>query len=81
MPAAFDAALPCQEELQSNVLRGTLPGRRFGVVAHEGLEIGYSTDSPDWGGTFYGERVKLKGTGTAVIGELGRAEQLSASSR
>lgn len=60
-PAGFRAALPCQDELQSNVLRGALAGGEYGVLAHEGLEIGYSTDSPDWGGTFYGERVRLKG--------------------
>jgi hypothetical protein len=62
MPTGFGAALPREEELQSNVLRGTLPGGRYGVLAHEGLEIGYSTDSLDWGGTFYGERVRAKGS-------------------
>jgi hypothetical protein len=61
-PAGYRAAVPGQDELQSNVQRGTLPGGEYGVVAHEGLEIPYSTDSPDWGGTFYGERVKLKGS-------------------
>lgn len=69
MPAGFGAALPCQEERQSNVLRGTLPGGRYGVMGHEGLEIGYSTDSPDWGGTFYGERVKLKGNWNLLSGD------------
>ncbi|MGH2992421.1 MAG: hypothetical protein ACRDL1_02665 [Solirubrobacterales bacterium] len=38
-------------------------------MAHEGLEIGYSTDSPDWGGTFYGERVRLKGTRNLLFGD------------
>lgn len=61
-PAGFGAALPREEELQSNVVRGTLPGGGYGVLAHEGLEIGYSTDSLDWGGTFYGERVRAKGS-------------------
>jgi hypothetical protein len=60
-PAGFRAALPCEEELQSNVLRGVLPGGEYGVMAHEGLEIGYSGDSFDWGGTFYSVRVTAKG--------------------
>ena len=69
MPAGYRAALPAQDELQSNVLRGALPGGEYGVMAHEGLEIGYSTDSPDWGGTFYGERVKMKGDWRPVVGD------------
>jgi hypothetical protein len=68
-PAGFGAAVPCEEELQSNVLRGTLPGGAYGVVANEGLEVPWSTDSPDWGGTFHGERVKLKGSRVPVIGD------------
>src|SRR5207342_845262 len=38
-------------------------------MAHEGLEIGYSTDSADWDGTFYGERVKLKGNWNLLFGD------------
>lgn len=68
-PAGYRAAVPCQDELQSNVLRGTLPGGEYGVMAHEGLEIGYSTDSADWDGTFYGERVKLKGNWNLLFGD------------
>jgi hypothetical protein len=41
-PAGYRAALPGQGELQSNVLRGVLPGGEYGILAHEGLEIGYS---------------------------------------
>jgi hypothetical protein len=67
-PAGFRAALPCQEGLQSNVLRGMLPGGEYGVAAHEGLEIGFSTDSLDWGGTFYGTRVTAKGDWRPVVG-------------
>jgi hypothetical protein len=62
-PAGFRAALPCDEGRQSNVLRGVLPGGEYGVVAHEALEIGYSADSFDWGGTYYGIRVTAKGEG------------------
>ena len=61
-PAGLRAAMPCDEGLQSNVIRGKLPGGAYGVVAHEGLEIPCSTDSPDWGGEFYGVRLKLKGS-------------------
>ena len=65
-PAGFRAALPCDEQLQSNVLRGTLPGGEYGVLAHEGLEIEWSVNSAisdlDWNGTFYGVRlVHLRG--------------------
>src|SRR3954463_6047430 len=49
--AGFRAALPCDEERQFNVVRGVLPGGAYGVMAHEALEIGYSGDSLDWGGT------------------------------
>lgn len=62
-PAGFRAAVPGEEELQSNILRGVLPGGEYGVIAHEGLEVGFSVDSPDWGGTFYGLRVIARGGG------------------
>jgi hypothetical protein len=60
-PAGYRAAVPCREELQSNVLRGELPGGEYGVMAHEGLEIQSSGDSLDWNGTFYSLRVRIKG--------------------
>jgi hypothetical protein len=60
-PAGYRAAVPGKEELQSNVLRGVLPGGEYGVIAHEGLEIRYSGDSLDWNGTFYSLRVTAKG--------------------
>jgi hypothetical protein len=60
-PAGYRAAVPGREELQSNVLRGVLPGGEYGVIAHEGLEIGYSGDDLDWGGTFHSLRVTAKG--------------------
>src|SRR5215211_1159355 len=68
-PAGFRAAVPCAEELQSSVLRGMLPGGEYGVIAHEGLEIGTSVDGFDWGGSFYGVRVIAKGGG-GVLGLL-----------
>jgi hypothetical protein len=60
-PAGYRAALPGEEELQSNVLRGVLPGGEYGIIAHEGLKIGYSGEDLDWGGTFYSVRVTAKG--------------------
>jgi hypothetical protein len=73
-PAGFRAAVPCADELQTNVLRGILPGGEYGVMANEGLEVGYTTDSPDWGGTFYGERVTMKGTGLSLFGKTNEAQ-------
>ena len=67
-PAGFRAALPGDEALRSNVLRGVLPGGEYGVMAQEGLEIGYTTDSPDWGGTFYSVRVTAKGDFGGILG-------------
>jgi hypothetical protein len=60
-PAGFRAAVPCEEELQSNVMRGRLPGGAYGILAHEGLEVGWTDESPDWGGTFFGTRVTARG--------------------
>jgi hypothetical protein len=60
-PAGFRAAVPCQEDLQWNVMRGGLPGGAYGVLAHESLDVGWTDDSPDWGGTFYGTRVIARG--------------------
>lgn len=56
-PAGFRAALPGRPEVQHNVMRGVLPGGEYGVLANEGLEIGYSIDSLDWNGTFHGLRL------------------------
>lgn len=67
MPAGFRAVLPCEVELRSNVLRGDLPGGAYGVMAHEGLEIGWSGDTPDWGGSFYGQRVTAKSEGGGLL--------------
>jgi hypothetical protein len=67
-PAGYRAALPCDEELQSNVLRGVLPGGEYGVLANEGLEIGFTTDTPDWGGSYYGLRVIAKGDFGGILG-------------
>ena len=60
-PAGFRAALPCQDELQSNLLRGSLPGGEYGILAHEGLEVGWTVNGSDWGGTFYGIRITAGG--------------------
>jgi hypothetical protein len=68
MPAGFRAALPGDEELRSNVLRGTLPGGAYGVLANEGLQIGWTGDDPDWGGTFYSIRVTAKGEFGGILG-------------
>jgi hypothetical protein len=67
-PAGFRAAVPGAEELQSNVLRGVLPGGEYGVIAHEGLEIGTLGDGFDWDGTFYGVRVIAKGDFGGILG-------------
>ncbi len=60
-PAGYRAALPCQAELQTNVLRGALPGGEYGILAHEGLEVGWTVNGSDWGGTFYGVRITAGG--------------------
>jgi hypothetical protein len=44
-PAGYRAALPGSPDVQHNVMRGVLPGGAYGILAHETLEIGYSTDS------------------------------------
>jgi len=62
-PAGYRVGVPGREELQSNVLRGVLPGGEYGVMAHEGLEIGSLLDGLEWSGTFYGLRVVAKGEG------------------
>ena len=49
-PGGYRAAVPCEEELQFNVLRGALPGGEYGVVAHENLQIGWSENRSDWSG-------------------------------
>src|SRR3954449_11867370 len=59
--AGYRTVLPCDEERQFNVVRGVLPGGAYGVMAHESLEIGYSGEDLDWGGTFHSVRVVAKG--------------------
>src|SRR3954471_14290255 len=44
-------AFPCSEELQFNVLRGTLPGGEEGVLFHEVKVFDDGT-----GGTFFGKK-------------------------
>ena len=52
--AGFRAALPAWEEEQHNLMRGVLPGGRYGVLLHELLKThGESSTMP---GTFYGVR-------------------------
>jgi hypothetical protein len=65
-PAGYRAVVPCEPELQSNVVRGTLPGGAYGVMAHEGLEIGYTGESLDWDGTFHSLRVTAKSGDSAA---------------
>jgi hypothetical protein len=75
-PAGYRAAVPGKEELQSNTLRGELAGGAYGVLAHEGLEVGYSGDSFDWGGTFYSIRVRTTGVGLrGMLPFSGRANE------
>jgi hypothetical protein len=50
------AAFPCSEELQFNVLRGTLPGGEDGVLFHEVKVFDEST-----GGTFFGKKATTPG--------------------
>ncbi len=66
-PAGFRAAVPGEEQLQSNVLRGSLPGGEYGVLANEALDVGWTDDSPDWGGTFYGTRVVARGETGGIL--------------
>jgi len=75
-PAGYRAAVPGKDELQSNVLRGQLAGGEYGVIVHEGLEVGYSADSFDWGGTFYSIRVRTGGVGLrGMLPFSGRANE------
>jgi hypothetical protein len=58
------------------VLRGELPGGEYGVLAHESLEIGYSAESFDWGGTFHSVRVTTGGVGLrGLLPFSGRANE------
>src|SRR5215211_5424916 len=43
-PAGFRAAVPAEEDFQSNVLRGRLPGGEYGVIANEALDVGWTDD-------------------------------------
>jgi hypothetical protein len=59
-PAGYRAALPGSPDRQHNVMRGMLPGGAYGVLAHETLQLGYSGESFDWGGAFYGVRLTAR---------------------
>src|SRR5215211_58864 len=52
--AGYFAAMPGEEDLQFNVLRGALPGAEHGIVFHELLAWGAIGDRPAGGGTFWG---------------------------
>jgi len=52
--AGYFAAMPGQDDVQFNVLRGTLPGGEHGIVFHELLAWGVIGDRPEGGGTFWG---------------------------
>ena len=54
MLAGFRGALPMWEEEQHNLMRGVLPGGRFGVLLHELLKT--HSDASEMPGTFYGVR-------------------------
>ena len=54
MLAGFRGGLPRWEEEQHNLMRGVLPGGRFGVLLHELLKS--HTESSEMPGTFYGVR-------------------------
>ncbi len=54
MLAGFRGALPRWEEEQHNLVRGVLPGGRWGILFHELLKT--HSDSHEMSGTFYGVR-------------------------
>jgi len=57
-PAGFHAAVPSFSEYRFSVMRGVLPGGRFGVAFHQLLEVPV-TGSPNISGTLYGSVVKV----------------------
>ena len=52
--AGYFGAMPGQDDLQFNVLRGVLPGGEHGIVFHELLAWGAIGDRPQGNGTFWG---------------------------
>jgi hypothetical protein len=52
--AGYFAAMPGQDDLQFNVLRGVLPGGEYGIVFHELLAWEAVAGEPAGNGTFYG---------------------------
>jgi hypothetical protein len=52
--AGYFAAMPGQDDLQFNLLRGVLPGGEHGIVFHELLAWGVIGDRPEGNGTFWG---------------------------
>jgi hypothetical protein len=59
-PAGFSAAVPGFEAYRFNVVRGLLPGGRYGTMFHQLLEVPV-TRSPNISGRLYGSVVKVKG--------------------
>src|SRR4051812_19600772 len=59
-PAGVSAAVPSFEEDRFNVVRGLLPGGRFGGAFHQLLEVPV-TGSPNISGTLYASTVKTRG--------------------
>ena len=51
-PAGYRAAMPCDPEFQFNVMRGILPGREHGILAHEALGVPWIADDIAWSGWF-----------------------------
>jgi hypothetical protein len=56
--AGYFAAMPGEDDLQFNVLRGVLPGGEHGIVFHELLAWEVMGDSPAGGGWFHGVRYR-----------------------
>jgi hypothetical protein len=54
--AGYFAAMPGEDDLQFNVLRGVLPGGEHGIVFHELLRWSAVGGSPSGGGWFHGVR-------------------------
>ena len=54
--AGYFAAMPGEDDVQFNVLRGVLSGGEHGIVFHELLAWGVQSDRPTGGGWFHGVR-------------------------
>lgn len=78
-PLGFAAASPGFDEYRFSVLRGTLPGGRYGVLMHQLMEVPV-TGSPNVSGTLHGTYVNTGGrwwmpslpnrTDIPIIGDL-----------